>query len=205
MIPTSTFAFRLVMWKSAIRQNSRLTHVGNSPSPLPMGRIDFNAPRRTQAPDPLPRLSKPTPQGTPQAVLQTRQRPTQPRSRPVDHDLLWRDHVRYGRMWESLYAQWAVPPVNVDIPYVAGTGTVGETLTCTMGNWSGEPTAYAYLWQRDGVPDLGTGDSYVITAADAGHSLACVVTATNPFGNTTAPPSNSVAVNSAARVHRPAR
>ena len=36
------------------------------------------------------------------------------------------------------------PPVNVDVPHVSGTGTVGSTLNCTMGNWQNEPTSYAY-------------------------------------------------------------
>jgi hypothetical protein len=86
------------------------------------------------------------------------------------------------------------PPVNVDIPHVSGVGTVGEILTCTMGNWEGEPTDYAYLWESDGR-DVGTDDgSYLIAATDAGHSITCTVTATNAWGSTTAPPSNAVAV-----------
>jgi hypothetical protein len=92
-----------------------------------------------------------------------------------------------------------LPPAVVDVPYVAGTGTVGETLTCTMGNWTGEPTSYAYQWKRDGTTDLGTDDSYVIAAADAGSSITCVVTATNALGSTTAPPSNAVAVANGTR------
>ena len=38
-------------------------------------------------------------------------------------------------------------PRNVDVPLVTGDGTVGATLNCTMGNWDGEPTGYAYSWQ----------------------------------------------------------
>jgi hypothetical protein len=86
-------------------------------------------------------------------------------------------------------------PANVDVPYVTGTGAVGQTLNCTMGNWTGEPTSYAYQWKRDGTADIGSGaDTYLVAAADAGHSIACVVTAANAQGATAAPPSNAVLV-----------
>jgi hypothetical protein len=86
------------------------------------------------------------------------------------------------------------PPAVVDVPHVAGNGAVGDTLTCTMGNWSGEPTSYGYQWKSDGSADLGTGDTYVVTAGDSGHSITCVVTATNDLGSTEAPPSNAIAI-----------
>jgi hypothetical protein len=89
-------------------------------------------------------------------------------------------------------------PAVVDVPHVAGNGVVGETLTCTLGNWTGTPSSYAYQWQRDGADFAATGDTYVIAAEDDGHSLSCVVTATNAIGSTTAPPSNAVAVSAAA-------
>jgi len=88
-------------------------------------------------------------------------------------------------------------PRNLDVPYLSGEGVVGGTLNCTMGNWTGEPTGYAYQWQRDGADVTGTGNSYVIVAADGGHSIACVVTANNEIGSTQAPPSNAVAVAAA--------
>src|SRR5215467_15932908 len=40
-------------------------------------------------------------------------------------------------------------PINVDIPAVMQDGT---TLSCTMGNWTGEPTAYHYQWRMDNAP-----------------------------------------------------
>jgi hypothetical protein len=83
------------------------------------------------------------------------------------------------------------PPVNVDVPHVQQEGA---TLNCTMGNWEGTPTGYAYQWQLDGV-DVGTdADTYTVSAADAGHTATCIVTATNDLGSTTAPPSNGVVV-----------
>jgi len=83
------------------------------------------------------------------------------------------------------------PPVNVDVPLVT---QAGATLSCTMGNWSGEPTAYAYAWHNDGVANGGTGATYGVQPEDSGHNLACVVTATNAQGSTAAPMSNAVAI-----------
>ena len=83
------------------------------------------------------------------------------------------------------------PPVNVDVPYSAQEN---DLITCTMGNWEGEPTSYAYQWKSDGT-DVGDGTvPYTVTAADAGHTFTCVVTATNAAGSTAAPPSNDVLV-----------
>jgi hypothetical protein len=88
----------------------------------------------------------------------------------------------------------SLPPVCNDTPYVDGAGTVGSTLTCTMGNWTGSPSSYAYQWKSDGTTDIGTGASYVVVGEDVGHSLTCVVTASNYLGSATAPPSNAVFV-----------
>ena len=84
------------------------------------------------------------------------------------------------------------PPVNVDVPYASVTGA---TASCTMGNWQGEPTSYSYQWHRDGVAiDGATSATYAVQPDDSGHSVACVVTATNAMGSTAAPQSNSVAI-----------
>jgi hypothetical protein len=83
------------------------------------------------------------------------------------------------------------PPVNRDVPYVSQSGA---TLNCTMGNWDGEPTSYAYAWHDDGVANGATGATYTTKAEDSGHGLACVVTATNALGSTVAPMSNTVVV-----------
>jgi len=85
-------------------------------------------------------------------------------------------------------------PTNVDVPVIAQSGT---NLHCTMGNWTGEPTSYAYQWQLDGA-NVGTdAASYAVTGDDVGKSAACVVTATNGYGSTAAPPSNIVTVSAA--------
>jgi hypothetical protein len=85
------------------------------------------------------------------------------------------------------------PPVNVDVPHAQ---LAGGTASCTMGNWTGEPAGYAYAWHRDGVAiPTATAAAYTVQAADSGHSLACVVTASNALGSTVAPMSNAVAVS----------
>jgi hypothetical protein len=97
----------------------------------------------------------------------------------------------------SLASSGITVPICDDIPVVTGNGAVGEVLSCTMGNWTNEPTSYAYQWQRDGAP-VGTDSSdYTAVAADVGKSLACVVTATNGTGSTTAPQSNAVEIAAA--------
>ena len=75
------------------------------------------------------------------------------------------------------------PPVNTVAPAISGTVTVGSTLTCTAGTWTGEPTiTYAYQWQyaRTGTAIAGaTSSTYVINVEDKNRTLNCKVTATN--------------------------
>jgi hypothetical protein len=82
-------------------------------------------------------------------------------------------------------------PVNVTVPHVS---QAADVLSCTMGTWDGEPTAYAYQWQMDGA-DVGTdAATHTVTAGDVGLTATCIVTATNAIGSTTAPPSNGLIV-----------
>ena len=83
-------------------------------------------------------------------------------------------------------------PVNIDVPYV---GQTGDTLTCTMGNWTGQPDTYAYQWQLDGTDVGADADTYTIAAPDdVGRAAVCIVTASNAVGTTEGPPSNEVVV-----------
>ena len=88
------------------------------------------------------------------------------------------------------------PPSVVHVPAVTpiGSATVGDTLTCTTGNWRGTPDTYAYAWMA-GEKAVGTNSaSYTPVAADAGSEITCTVTATNAYGSTAAPPSNAVSI-----------
>jgi hypothetical protein len=92
------------------------------------------------------------------------------------------------------------PPSVVNVPAVTGDPVIGGVLSCTMGVWNGEPTGYAYQWQNDGAPLAGaTATTYTVAESDAGHALACVVTATNPHGSTAAPASNAIDIPAIAR------
>jgi hypothetical protein len=104
-----------------------------------------------------------------------------------------------GTVMKALATETVVastPPTNVDVPHISATTlTPGSFIMCTTGNWTGVPTTYAYQWKRDGTTNVGgNGPAYSIQAADAGHSITCVVTATNMGGSTAAPPSNAIAV-----------
>ena len=95
---------------------------------------------------------------------------------------------------KQTYDAQTAPPTVVDVPHATGTGTVGQILTCTMGNWNGEPVAYAWQWLRGGTPILGaTADTRLLTAADSGQSLSCKVTATSGGGSASST-SNAIAV-----------
>lgn len=66
--------------------------------------------------------------------------------------------------------------------------TVGSTLLCFRGVWAGVPKpTFSYRWLRDGAAITGAAEAkYVVQAADAGHTLACEVTAKNTSGEKSA-------------------
>jgi len=109
---------------------------------------------------------------------------------------LWANNFRVGasigRTRAALVALEAtVPPVVIDVPHVSQSG---DTLHCTMGNWHGSPTDYAYHWLLDEM-DAGTdAPDLPVTPDEVGKTAVCVVTATNAAGSTQAPPSNSVVI-----------
>jgi hypothetical protein len=82
-------------------------------------------------------------------------------------------------------------PSNTTLPSVTGTPQQSQTLNSTSGNWSGNPTGYAYQWLRcdsNGAncgAIAGAGSArYVIQSADVGSTLRSQVTATNQYGST---------------------
>jgi len=85
-------------------------------------------------------------------------------------------------------------PQNTVAPVVTGTPASGNTLTCSQGTWTGA-VSYAYQWYDNGAPIIGkTTSTYLLTNAEKGWLLSCVVSATNPSGSTGAP-SNTVQVS----------
>jgi hypothetical protein len=116
----------------------------------------------------------------------------------MDIDVMWSVFNKYRPMLDEMLSQWLVnPPGNVDIPFIDGDPMVGATLSCTMGNWTHEPTGYEYQWLSDGITEVGLESTYVVADSDAGHTLTCLVTASNQYGSTEAPPSNPIAIPAA--------
>jgi hypothetical protein len=102
--------------------------------------------------------------------------------------------VRSQRPFVSQFWGMSGAPLNTTAPVVTGTGTVGQTLSCTQGVWTNSPTGYAYQWLRNGTNIAGaTAATRVLAAVDAGTNVSCRVTATNAGGSTPAV-SNAIAV-----------
>ena len=78
-------------------------------------------------------------------------------------------------------------PSNTSLPVISGSAVVGQMLSCSTGAWSFEPTGYTYQWTRDGADiEAATSATYIVQVADAGHQLACVVTANGAAGSASA-------------------
>ena len=82
-------------------------------------------------------------------------------------------------------------PVNTSPPTVSGTPEVGQRLTGTRGQWSGNPTDYNFNWRRcdrNGASCANisgaTGASYTLTTADVGDTIRFRVEAVNADGRT---------------------
>ena len=74
-------------------------------------------------------------------------------------------------------------PENTLPPAISGTAVVGQTLGCSQGSWTNDPTSFAYQWNRDGAAIAGaTSSSYTVTDADAARQITCTVTASNAGG-----------------------
>jgi hypothetical protein len=91
-------------------------------------------------------------------------------------------------------------PVNTTAPSVSGTAEQGKTLTVTNGSWSNAPTKYSYAWEQcnssgncSPIPGA-TSSSYTLSAVDIGATIACVVTASGPGGQTAASSGKTAAV-----------
>lgn len=93
------------------------------------------------------------------------------------------------KLYANLYSSLDLAaPVNSSAPVIAGSTTVGSTLTVTPGVWTGDPTpVLTYQWQNGGV-DIGgeTGTTLDTTGLSASDEITCVETATNSQGTQTA-------------------
>ncbi len=88
------------------------------------------------------------------------------------------------------------PPQSTTAPAApAGTLQNTYTLTAAPGTWNQQNLSYAYVWVRcaasataitGACANLGTGDTYAVTAADVGFTIGYTVTASSIGGKTTA-------------------
>jgi hypothetical protein len=84
-------------------------------------------------------------------------------------------------------------PVNRTPPIVTGTGTVGQTLSCTTGTWLNSPS-FTYQWYAAGVAISGaTAATRVLAAGESGKTVSCIVTGT-AAGQAVPAASNGIAV-----------
>ena len=82
------------------------------------------------------------------------------------------------------------PPASTAPPAISGTAQQGQTLAGSTGAWTSGPTAFGYQW-RDCNASGGactaiagaTGSSYLVQAADVGHTVEVAVTASNASGS----------------------
>jgi hypothetical protein len=86
------------------------------------------------------------------------------------------------------------PPANTALPVITGTPKAGQTLSCSEGAWTNEPTGFSYQWAHDGTPIQGaiTG-AYTVQAGDEQLILTCAVTASNADGG--GPPATSTGLS----------
>ena len=88
---------------------------------------------------------------------------------------------------KGAYERRAVP-CTTGVPQISGTPEVGETLTTDDGEWTGNPTSFAYQWRRcagpTGCVNVGSdAPSYLLGPDDLGHRIRVRVVATNGAGS----------------------
>jgi len=78
----------------------------------------------------------------------------------------------------------AAPLNNTSRPSITGEARVGQELTATEGTWTGNPTSFAFQWQRCNIDSItcldvtgATGRTYGVRLADLGFRLRVQVTA----------------------------
>jgi hypothetical protein len=97
-------------------------------------------------------------------------------------------------------------PTNTAAPSVTGTAAVGKTLTTSNGTWTSDAAnsaiTYSYAWSRCDTAGANctaisgaTATTYALVAADQGHTIRSVVTATNASGATQAQSAQTAVVS----------
>jgi hypothetical protein len=83
-------------------------------------------------------------------------------------------------------------PAATSNPVLSGVAAVGKALATTSGTWN-TSASFTYQWLRCAADGSGCGaiagasaGTYAVDAADAGHTLRAVVSASDPAGTTSA-------------------
>ena len=96
-------------------------------------------------------------------------------------------------------------PLSGGRPAISGNTSVGSTLTCSNGTWTGIPApTFTYQWYIGATPTeipLATSASYTTQNTDLGQSITCRVTGTNVRGSVVAISSNAITTTPAPPVN----
>ena len=87
----------------------------------------------------------------------------------------------------------AARPTNLNPPQILGNAQAGQTLTSSVGTWTGSPSKFTYRWRRChaggasciAIPHA-VGPRRTLTPDDIGSTLSLVVTATGKGGASSA-------------------
>ncbi|MGO9901167.1 MAG: hypothetical protein ACLP0J_16070 [Solirubrobacteraceae bacterium] len=95
----------------------------------------------------------------------------------------------YGYDYTLQTADPLVPSDSV-APAVTGAAYQGQTLSASLGTWTGSPSSYAYQWQSNtgsGFQNLpgASNATYTLAVGDLGANIRVAVTATNIYGQGT--------------------
>lgn len=106
---------------------------------------------------------------------------------PVDHDLDLRIATATGDVitaTERIQLAEPTPPKAISAARLRGLPSVGSTLQCDLGRWSGtRPFVVSRQWFRDGRKLAGATDPrLLLQQADAGSALTCRVSVSGPGG-----------------------
>ena len=106
---------------------------------------------------------------------------------PVDHDLDVRIATATGDVitaTERIQLAEPTPPEAIKVARLRGVPSVGSTLHCDLGRWSGtRPFVIARQWLRDRRKLAGaTGPTLLVQQADAGSALTCRISISGPGG-----------------------
>jgi hypothetical protein len=79
-----------------------------------------------------------------------------------------------------------LPPHNTVPPWITGVAETGQVLFCHPGEWTNGPT-FSYVWKVNNILTGVTAETYTVQPGDAGKSVRCSVTGTNPAGVSAVP------------------